>query len=393
MFAALPRYLAAAFLARLADDGVGVTIALLAVERTGSAGLAALVLASFTAPHLLAGPLAGALAARVRSPRWLYAAALTGFGTSLVALAGLVGRAPAWVVVTVAVAGGSCGPMVTGGLSSLVAGIAGSAARRAYAWDAATYNAASILGPALAAGAAHLWSPGPATAVLAAGALAAAVLVTTLPYRVEAEPQPTVAALLSGLRALWTVPELRAITAATTAAFIGLGGLTLTTVLFAAHLGDPSGAGPLLTVFAVGALAGSMLLTRLPKPPAPLRLAGLCLLAAGAVLTATAFAPVYWLSLVGFAVAGFCDGPLLGATLHLRAEHAPPGTRAQVFTLGAALKISAASVGAALVGLAGGLPAPALLAGIGVIVLAASPLTRLRRKPSPKVPSTRPTTT
>ena len=99
MTAPLPRYLAAAFLARLADEGVGVTVALLAVERTGSAGLGALVLTSFTAPHLLAGPLAGALAAKTRSPRLLHTGALTGFAAALATLPALVGRAPVWAVV------------------------------------------------------------------------------------------------------------------------------------------------------------------------------------------------------------------------------------------------------------------------------------------------------
>ncbi|MBB6034840.1 MFS transporter [Phytomonospora endophytica] len=377
MTAPLPRYLTAAFLARLADEGVGVTIALLALAHTGSPALGALVLTAFTAPHLLAGPLAGALAARTRSPRLLHTGALTGFAAALAALPALVGRAPVWAVVAVSAAGGCCGPMVTGGLSSLVAELTTRNEHRAYAWDAATYNAASVTGPALAAGAAHLWSPGTATVVLAAGALAAAALVATLPHRAEPGPRPAGTALTAGLRALWRVPELRAITAATTASFVGIGGLTLTTVLFAAHLGDAGGAGPLLTAFALGALTGSVLLTRLPTSPPPLRLARLCLAALGVALILTALAPTYWASLAGFALAGLADGPLLGATLRLRADHAPPGTRAQVFTLGAALKISAASLGAALVGLTGGLPAPALLAGIGVIVLASAALTRL----------------
>ncbi|HEY1175533.1 MAG TPA: hypothetical protein VGF17_05200, partial [Phytomonospora sp.] len=200
--------------------------------------------------------------------------------------------------------------------------------------------------------------------------------------RAEPEPRPAGAALAAGARALWRVPQLRAITAATTASFVGIGGLTLTTVLVAAHLGDPNGAGPLLTVFALGALAGSVLMTRLPTPPPPLRLARWCLIALGATLTMTALSPSYWLTLAGFALAGLADGPLLGATLRLRAEYAPPGTRAQVFTLGAALKISAASLGAALIGLTGGLPAPVLLAGIGAVVLASAALTRVGTRPS-----------
>lgn len=73
-----------------------------------------------------------------------------------------------------------------------------------------------------------------------------------------------------------------------------------------------------------------------------------------------------------FALAGVCDGPLLTATLRIRAQYAPDGVRTQVFTLGAGLKVTAASTGAALVGIVAYAPAAALLTGIAGLLLASA---------------------
>ncbi|MYV77109.1 MFS transporter, partial [Streptomyces sp. SID1046] len=170
------RYLAAALAARVASEGMGMAVVLLALERTGSAAHGAFVLTAWLAPHVLAAPLAGAAAARTARPRLFHAGALAGFATAVAALTVLLGRAPVPLVLAVAVLGGSCGPMVTGGLSSLITALvpAGPGRDRAYGWDAATYNAAAVTAPAAVGLVAALGSAGPAMAVLAAsGALAA----------------------------------------------------------------------------------------------------------------------------------------------------------------------------------------------------------------------------
>lgn len=102
-------------------------------------------------------------------------------------------------------------------------------------------------------------------------------------------------------------------------------------------------------------------------------------------LTAAAFTPSVALAAALFAVAGVCDGPLLTATLRIRAQYAPPGVRTQVFTLGAGLKMTAASAGAALVGLAAAAPAGLLLTGIAGLQFAAALLHVLAsgRAPAP----------
>ncbi|MCJ0875690.1 MFS transporter [Streptomyces sp. AP-93] len=372
----LGRYLAAALAARFASEGMSMAIVLLALQRTGSAAHGAFVLTAWLAPHVLAAPLAGAAAARSRRPRLFQVGALAGFTTAVAALALLLGRAPTPVVLAVAVLGGSCGPMVTGGLSSLVAGLVpdGPARDRAYGWDASTYNAAAVTAPAAVSLVAAFGSAGPAMALLAASGALAAVLAATLSYA-DPDPGPAHGApragLGAGLAALWRIRELRAVTSATTLAFVGIGALTTTAVLLATTLGSPRGGGVLMTAFALGALTGSLTLGRITSVP-PGRLARWAMAATGLALTAAAFTPSLPLTAVAFAAAGVCDGPLLTATLRIRSEYAPARARTQVFTLGAGLKVTAASTGAALVGLAADAPPWILVLAIAALQLAAA---------------------
>ncbi|WP_242910129.1 MFS transporter [Actinomadura terrae] len=370
-------YLAVAFLARLAEEGMAVTVVLLAAERTGSPAPGAFVLTAWMAPHVLAAPLTGGLAARVRRPRAFYSAALCGYAASLAAVAVLLGRAPTALVLVAAAAGGACGPVVTGGLSSLVAGIApeGPGRTRAYALDAASYNAASVAGPAMAGVLTGVASAGTASLALACAPAVAAALAVALPLGAARPASGTAglrADLASGLAAMWRTRELRAITTVTCLAFVGVGGLTTVAALLARARGHEDGGGLLMTAFAVGALAGSLAIARRGSRVSAERAAGLSLLATGAALAAAALAPSFALVVVAFVTAGLMDGPLLTATLRLRADHAPPGTRPQVFTIGAGLKITAAAAGAALTGVAAGLPAPALLLAIAALHVAAA---------------------
>ncbi|MCX4694885.1 MFS transporter [Streptomyces sp. NBC_01408] len=370
------RYLAAALAARFASEGMGMALVLLALERTGSAAHGAFVLTAWLAPHVLAAPLAGAAAARTRRPRLFHVGALAGFTAAVAALSLLLGRAPVAVVIAVAVCGGTCGPMVTGGLSSLVSGLvpAGAGRDRAYGWDASTYNAAAVTAPAVVSLVTALASAAPAMAALAASGALAAVLAAGLPYEGQ-DAGPLRGApgtgITAGLVALWRVRELRAVTSATTLAFVGIGSLTTTSVLLAAGLGSPGAGGILVTAFAVGALTGSLTLGRLTSVESG-RLARWALTGTGAALAAAALAPSVAVMAALFAVAGVCDGPLLTATLRIRSEHAPTGARTQVFTLGAGLKLTAAAAGAALVGFAADAPARTLLAGIAGLQLAAA---------------------
>ncbi|GGZ90604.1 MFS transporter [Streptomyces subrutilus] len=370
------RYLAAALAARFASEGMAMAVVLLALERTGSAAYGAFVLTAWLGPHVLAAPLAGVLAGRARRPRLFYVGALAGFTAAVAALALLLGRVPMPVVIVVALLGGTCGPMVTGGLSSLVSGLVatGRARDRAYSWDASTYNAAAVTAPAVVGLVAAVGSAAPAMAVLAASGALAAGLAATLPYEVPGagplHPAPR-AGMGAGLAALWRVRELRAITSATTVAFLGIGSLTTTSVLLATELGSPGAGGVLMTAFALGALAGSLTLGRITAV-GPGVLVRWALVATGVALGVAALGSSVAVTAVAFAVAGVCDGPVLTTTLRIRSQYAPDAVRTQVFTLGAGLKLTGASAGAALVGLAAEAPAWTLVTGIAGLQLVAA---------------------
>ncbi|MDT0264801.1 MFS transporter [Streptomyces sp. DSM 44915] len=373
MSGALARCLVTAFGARLADEGMAVAVVLVALARTGDAAEGAFVVTAWLLPHVLTAPLTGALVGRARRPALLCAGALACFALGIALLAWLVGRAPTPLVLAVALAGGACGPMVSGGLSSLVAELtpAGRVRDRAYAWDSAGYNAAALAGPALVALLAGVATPGVAMATLGLVAGLAAPLAGTLPLtgRTPARTSRLRAELLAGARAVLAVRPLRAITAATTLASLGLGGLTTCTVLLAEGFGDPGAAGYLVTAFALGAFGGALCV---PSALPPERLAGWALVGLGLALAGAATAPGLAVALPLYALAGWFDGPLLNATLRLRAAHAPAHARAQVFTLGAGLKLTAASLGAAAVGVGSQLPPAALLVAIAALCLLAA---------------------
>ncbi|MFD0555532.1 MFS transporter [Stackebrandtia endophytica] len=315
------------------------------------------------------GAAGGAIGSRIRRPARFHAIVLIGFATAIAALTTLVGRVPLPVALTIAVIGGSGGPVVAGGLSSLVAAsLPDTAHGRGYAWDAATYNAASVVGPAVVAAVATLFSASTSGYLLAAAATGAGVLIFGVSTRPVDHNDRTPAFgtdLVSGFVTVWRRPVLRAVTAASCLAYLGLGGLTITAVLAARQWGSATQGGLLMTCFAVGATAGALGLARRPVPIAPQWLAALSLLITGIGLAGAAAATSVIPAGAFFLLAGLGDGPLLGATFHVRATHTTPRDRAQVFTTGAALKISAAALGAAV---AGSVPVSPMILLVGIAI-------------------------
>lgn len=370
-------YLVTAFCARLADEGVPVGLVLLALHRTGSPAQGAYALTAWTAPHLLAAPLTGSLAARARRVHAFYALCLGALGAAILGLSLLLGRVPLPVALGVALAGGVFGPIVSGGLSSLVADLvpAGPERARAYALDAAAYNAASVAGPAVVTATAAACSAAVALAALAGGAIAAALFVIAVPLSArtaKAAQGPLTSDLRRGLAAVFQSPVLRLITAGSCLAYVGSGALSTTAVLLAARRAYSGGGGLLISVFAAAALAGSLATARRQSSvPAPL-IACASLLGTGTALFAAAVVQPFPACAALFAAAGLFDGPLLAAILRVRADHAPTGARTQVFTLAAGLKIFAGACGSAAAGAASRLSPTALLICIAVLQCAAA---------------------
>jgi MFS family permease len=237
--AVLVRYTTAAALARLADEGSRVALLLLVLGAGHGAAFGGLLIAALMVPHVVAAPMVGALADRVRRRRPLYLAGLLGYGLSLIGAGLCAGPAPVGAF-GFAVLAGCCAPLLIGGLTSLLGELVPqSTLQRAFGLDATSYSVAGIAGPALAAvvadAAGGIWS----VVVLAVACALSAVLVATLPIPDHVPHHESRPAGRGGaLAAMWRLPALGAVTAGTTVSQFGQGALPIITALLAVHLGD-----------------------------------------------------------------------------------------------------------------------------------------------------------
>jgi MFS family permease len=376
---ALHRYLAGAVLVRLADEGARVALVLLALEKVASPALGGQLVAALMVPHVVAAPLAGALADRVRRRRLFHAGALVLYGITLAACALLVGHAPAVVPLLVAVLGGCVAPLVTGGLTSLLGEIVDpTGLQRAFALDSTTYNLAGICGPALVSAIAVVSGAVVATVSLAVAAVLSGLLLGALPLADRQGATPKRPDLTGGVTALWRSKPLRAVTFASSVGQIGIGALPLAaTALAVHHNGNAAAGGALISAFAAGALAGSLAYAKKPVGAArPVRVVLTGLFATALPFAAVALMPGTVPAAVLFAVAGFFTGPTFSALLAVREHEAPAEVRTQVFTIGAGLKSAAAALGAVVAGgFAHGVPLVLGVAACHVLATAVGALT------------------
>jgi MFS family permease len=369
----LTRYTTAAALARLADEGSRVALLLHVLAVGRGAAFGGLLVGALMVPHVLAAPLVGALADAVRRRRLLYVGGLLGYAVGFAGAALLAGPAPV-VAFGAAVFAGCCAPLLIGGLSSLLNELAGDRLQRAFGLDATSYSLAGIVGPALAAvvaeGAGALW----AIAALVVSCVVAAVIVVTLPIP-DRTGRPARQRRGGALAAIGRRPPLAAVTAASTVSQLGLGALPIVAALLATGLHDPALTGLVLSALAVGNLVSSLAYARLPLRrvrPEHVVVAAVAALAVPFALVPLAAGRVVTLAL--FAVAGLIVGPLLASLLVVRDREAPPAVRTQIFTIGAGLRVTAASAGVALAGLATGLGVAVLLLAVAAVQLVAGGL-------------------
>jgi MFS family permease len=342
-----------ATLARLSTEMHSVAVVLFVLAETHSPQVAGLTIAAATLPTVVTGPLVGVWLDRSRHRRAVFlasplvlAAAMAGF-----LLAG--NRVPAYVLVLMGFVAGLPSPVRTGGFSGLIPTVVPEPVLpRAYGLEAVSYNMAGIGGPALAGAVAGVASAAWAIVATAVVALASAAVIARVPIVPVDEPaRAFLPALRAGLSLLWRVRPLRSVTVATTVGQLWFGLLVLAFPLLAHDLGRARASGGLLfSVFAVGALVGSLLYARVADRVAeePAAMVGFCVFAVA--LAAIAVSPTFPVALISAGAAGFFDGPLLAATLNLRQRWSPEWLRTQVFTTAASLKIGAFAVGSALAG-------------------------------------------
>ena len=348
-----PAFFLAATLARLASEMFPVAAVLLVLDRTGRPGLAGAVVAAFTLPAVVTGPVLGAWLDRTSRRRLALASNQVLLAGSLLGLLAAAGRSPGWVLPPLAALAGLTGPLATGGYTSMIPLLVPEPLlARANALEASSFNTAAIAGPAVAGALAAI--TGPPSAVLAEAALAALAVaaIARLPrVAVPAgdRPDPLGTTIRQGLRHLARTPVLRGVTVATAVGMGGTGLLTLALPFWAERLGaGRAGAGYLWAALEAGAIAGALAAARptAPWPPQRVVLAGQGLF--GLAILAWPLAPSFPVALVLVALAGLAEGPSFAATFATRQRWSPPALRGQIFTTAASLKLGAFAVGSAL---------------------------------------------
>lgn len=365
----LARYTATAVLVRLADEGARVALVLLALERTGSAAYGGVLVAALMVPHIVAGPVVGAVADAVRRRRLFYCLTLLGYAGALVA-AVLSAAASRPLSIALVVLAGSLAPMMLGGLTSLLRDLAPDRLDTAFGLDATSYNLAGIAGPAIAAVTAGTAGATAATMVLAGlVAVGTGVLVTLpvkdRPARAHRDPTAGRGTPLGAVPLLWRRPRLGAVTLASSVGYLGVGALPVVAALLAGRFQHTAYTGLFLAAASLGGLAGSLWYARFPirtHPPERVVLASLFAMAVPFALVP--LVPSVWAALPLFVVVGVLNGPLFCSVLAVRDQEAPPAAHTQVFTIGAGLKTTSAAAGSALAGAFTGVGVGAMLLGV-----------------------------
>jgi MFS family permease len=350
------RFVGAATFARVADEMFSVGVVLLALERTGSATVAGFLVAAITLPSLVTAPLLGAwldLRGRRKALMMLDQALAS---AALVAIALLLGHAPAGLLVAVAFLAGLTWPLSFGGFTSLIPAIVpDELLTRANAVEATSFNVALIAGPLLAGAIAGL--AGPEATVLTEAGLTLFTLVLLVGFdALDSGPVRAAGSLMQvvrdGLRALVAVPELFGTSVAGALNLVGAGFLTVAFPYFCVeHLGVPRNAsGALWAAFAFGSTVGALALVRLQRRYRPHDVVLISMLVFGLLMLPWPLAESLPVALGLIAAASIADGPGLAATFAVRQDWAPRDLQGQIFTTAAGLKVGSFALGAAVAG-------------------------------------------
>ena len=217
-----------------------------------------MLVAAMLGPIVLTAPIIGVTLDRSRRPRALIACSGLVTGLAL-AVVSVVTPETIWLAVLVLMIAGAASPFYVGGFSSFVAEEIGDE-RKAYGYDALSFNLSAVAGPVLVAVAVPLSSSRVAMIVLAATTLLGAV--ATLGMRLTTPPASTprgvLATIAAGTRHIVGHPPMALVTLTSALSAMGYGALPIAAVALAVERTDSAeGGGILVAVFALGGLVGA----------------------------------------------------------------------------------------------------------------------------------------
>lgn len=372
-----PALMASNLVARLTRPATSLVLPFLVVDWTGSYAAGGVLGAGLTVGQAVAGPMRGRTADRVAPAKVLL---ITGFllGLGMVVLALLARGLPGrfwWVALPVAVLAGLSSPPLPEVVRAVWARIEDPSARRAaFAAEATLGELVFVIGPVLAAFAVAVL--GPFAAALGCAAWAAlgtagfAAVLHRAGVRAGSGGQRT-----PGSGSLLVVPGFARVLCFAGLMIGGLISVDLMLVGWARERGQPELAGVLSGVWAIGSLAGGLVLGAAPGRPrlwlrAVLTMLGMAALVPVLPPSAEPGSPL----LVGavLVLGGTAIAPMLAASNSRLAELAPEHRRAEAFGWLGSASTGGATIAAPLAGtlLDASGPAAAAAAAAGLALVA-----------------------
>ncbi|MGN7250444.1 MFS transporter [Arthrobacter sp. SAFR-014] len=351
----------------MASAGSAVALPILAVQQIHDVAMGGALVAASLGPSVIAAPLAGAALDRARRPGLLVAASalLTAVAFGVTAFLGVIPLPVAFACLALA---GAVSPFYMGGLSSFVLGAIPDV-RRAFAYDALSYNVSAVAGPAFVALIAAFLPAQAGLLALAAAAALGSVAVRAVGLRPHGRTAGSPwQAVKAGLHRISSHRPLAVMTAASTLSQFGQGGLAIAAVaLSIERIGSPRDGAAVVTAFAIGSLLGAVVETARPtrRRPHAVMMAGFFATGLLTIAAALDFGTVWTFLTIG--LSGAFTASSTAAMLFLRNRLSPQYLRSQIFTVSAGLRVSATAAGAALAGAATGSGGAIILGAVGVM--------------------------
>lgn len=322
------------------------------------------------APQLLLLPWTGSAADRLNQRKLLMVTRSTmGVLALLLGFLTIAGVIQLWQVYLFAFLSGCAAALDAPVRQTFVAEMVGDEdLSNAVALNATSFNAAQMIGPAMAG--LLIANVGIGWAFLLNGFSFVAVLLSLFSLRLsDLHPRPRAlpaeSGFLEGLRYVWRRPDLRAILIMLF--LIGTFGLNfpiyIPTMAVKVFHSDARGFGLLSSCMAVGTLSGALIAAGRRKPTLTSLLVGACIFGLGCTLAA--LAPGYWWFAVALMITGAAALTFTNGTNSIMQLSTEPALRGRVMALRIAIALGGTPIGAPIAGSVANHFGPRWALGIG----------------------------
>lgn len=382
---AYPALIAAVTLSRLANSMSQVGVVIYLLDATHSPVVAGAGAAAQLLPGIATGPFVGAWLDRTEARvRGIVAVQLARAALlAAVVAAGTFGHPPAAVYLVLLAGLGFTFPVPTVGFRSLIpVAVPRRLWQPANAADSVSYDAAFVVGPALAGATVSLLGAADAIWLQAATTLVAAAFAVRVrePGGRVRETEPPLEAVISGLRAVASHAQLRATVVLMVVSGLGYGCFTIGLPLWARGTlhASPGVAGWMWAAASAGSIVGGLSYGAWRPPGSHARHVVAFTGLFGLPLLAVPFVHSLAIGLVCMFTAGLCSAPFVIAMFAIRQGAVDTRLHGRIFAITVSINAAGSPAGAFLAGvLVHPLGVHRLLFGAGIGQLAAAALAAL----------------